>query len=424
MAQGRIVSDELLQLIRARSCVAFVGAGISAPVYPTWQNFLKSLCEKANDRGVKTDASRAALAANLPLAYSLLRSSLHEKKLDGELTQWVRDAFHVEVFQQAPKENRDRVEKRFENLLFAPWKGIVTTNWDPLLNLALEKQKRSMSARVYSARDDKAPLGSILHSDPTVSMGGPWAIYLHGEHKTLNAEGTDRQRCEGNDHVLSTEDFEDFYANPRIDGFVTALLLSSCLVFVGCSLDDAIVRRRRVLKNQMGSIAPDWALLERTAANENRQGYLENVVGLKVVLYDNGDENHDNFDKALKELAECADDQRADDMHKDKGESMFARYARETAETLGRNILDTTNLALLELVETHRALPHGHIVAPARYGVHLTPELRAISANERFYRIAFLHLIQLVTEAEENGVPVYRLSAKGAAALQAAKVPV
>jgi hypothetical protein len=270
-----------------RRCVAFVGAGFSVPAgYPAWPSLISQLIEFSEANGTDHQKQqlprvRALLAANLlPAAAHLLR---HIHREDVVLRDCLRRTFSSRPKAAWPEANQ--MTARLQNLTAAPWAGIVTTNYDELIEPEV-KIRRPIWIEVHGATH---LLASALH------RGVPFFVKLHG-----NTWDTDL--------VLSSDDYHRTYlSNSLVETFIESLMLNYHLVFIGSSVEDEILRIRVRLNYQFQRQIPTaYALLPSSESNRNREQMLRTEAGVEPFFYD-PDKRHSVLDEFLKNAATCAD---------------------------------------------------------------------------------------------------------------------
>ena len=155
----------LLKLVRDRSCVVFVGSGLSTRIYPSWEELIKQLCEECGIGGFKVNECMNA---------EILLEKADEAK-----------AKNKELYYQALKKTFSPVVNRreaYELLMRLRFKFYITTNFDPLLanetskpehecdgvycypDLPLRKTNRAVYYIHGMVRDDD-------RSDPNILLG-------------------------------------------------------------------------------------------------------------------------------------------------------------------------------------------------------------------------------------------------------------
>lgn len=403
MAVTTWIPESLKLRMRNRRCVAFVGAGFSAPCMPDWGGLLRQLYSAA----VKHEAFESRSAdwkdwesaigeKQFQLAASLMYHYLGAEEDRRWLSQQIKRLFGTHLIKGHP--NEQTMRKRMDLMTKIPWLGIVTTNFDVLIRAGFDNAGQRYSAFVQGFQASDEPwngllLGGIhdLQCEPEI----PWILHLHG---TVEAEGI----------TLSAEQFEDLYVHDRrVESFVGALLLSCNVVFLGCSMTDEIVKIRRVLRKRFRNIPKDYALLVSSVENIRRAKYLSESAGLEVVLYGTDGNDFAAFDDCLQEFAECAP---ANPLA--RGGRMLTDLAISDVDQR-IDVLDDQNIALLKLVDKHGRLKYSTLMTPEETETKKSPEiwenLLAMGSGERFYRMAFLVQLRLVRDQLENGYTSFEL---------------
>ena len=180
---GRMAADGHLSL--------FVGSGVSAPLgLPTWPELVGQLASAAGLAG-EIDCE------NLPAAAEPAKEQMGEKYVD----------FMQEKF--------DLSHHALGHALLAGLRirQVVTTNYDPCLELAMDPLWGEDGYRVLTRH---------------LAVGGsPWLLKLHGDVRRPKTM------------VLTASDYETLKVNGgALHGVVQSLMLTSHLLFVGFSLAD------------------------------------------------------------------------------------------------------------------------------------------------------------------------------------------
>ncbi len=118
------VPRRLVDAIGHGRCVAFVGAGFSAPAVPTWTALLASLadhCDQAPANQVASLIGRGA-GRDLEAAAQIIRDSLSDEATASALDAALSD------------HDPNAVAERVRMLLSIPFRAILTTNFDPILS--------------------------------------------------------------------------------------------------------------------------------------------------------------------------------------------------------------------------------------------------------------------------------------------------
>lgn len=244
-----MVPELLRNRLARRQCVVYVGAGFSmACGMPGWLILLKRLLEYAKKADVDdTSENRKTLYLACENAlengeYIIAASIIRKLLSPGDLDECVQQQFGNHVLIRAEKSKQKQMYERLNLLVNSPWAGIVTTNYDMLIEFTLGKLDREIK---MSSGDDPR-LGIIL----ALPEYQTFFVKLHGS-------------LSGSSIVLSTEEYDRTYlATPKISIFLTTLMLRYHIIFIGCSLEDEIVRLRRKISFDFDKMIPmAYALL-------------------------------------------------------------------------------------------------------------------------------------------------------------------
>jgi hypothetical protein len=212
--------------------------------------------------------------------------------------------------------------------------------------------------------------------------------------------------------------------------FLTSLMLRYYLVFIGCSLEDEILRIRRKLNHDYETLIPTaYALLPRDRTNEGRQAWLHEKAQVKCLFYPGNeiDPTHSHVDVFLHEVASCADDP----VRPVPLDTVDRDFPSVTAE---RRSIEATRKLLARLKPYDRVASVGEInrlllrvvyeqpgksllqrdlanLAGLDGSTALRPSLTALTPGERVYRMLFLTSIGLVKESNDvDGALRYTLT--------------
>jgi hypothetical protein len=215
----RSLAEDLGERAREGDLAVFLGAGVSAAAgLPTWERLLEELAARAG----LDDGLRAGLSGLPPQdAAALLARALGRE----ELTAYVQERFGPGPYSLA------------HALIAAlPVREFVTTNYDPLVELA--------------AADIGRPLRVLPFQE--AAPGAPWLLKLHGD------------AAHPDSIVLTREQYLEFGDHrSALAGVLQSLLLTRHVLFVGTSmLDDDLIR----IAHQVRSVlhVPDPAARRRS----------------------------------------------------------------------------------------------------------------------------------------------------------------
>jgi SIR2-like domain len=351
---------------------------------PGWAALMRSLLRDASSArcaeasGVAMEACQQAVDdGNFSMAASLLRDVMTPAEVDES----IRRQFGLHVLHQATPEKQARTYARMENLVRAPWAGIVTTNYDELIEFAIGKWA---TGEVVKTDGGDPRLGVILSSAP---LGGFFFVKVHGS-------------VGGSRVVLGTEEYDRTYlATPQMTAFLGALMLRYHVVFVGCSLEDEILRIRRKLCHDFQRMIPTaYALLPRSRINRTRWAWLREQAQIESLFYPESDQIHGALDQFLLEAARCCD---AGPAALAKGATQAELAAMGSEACL--DVVGIVNLQLLRVIADQPSHSIRHVDLLNLLSANLVdrnigPIVADITPEERVYRVLFLASIGLLEE--------------------------
>ncbi len=387
-----VMPEQLRRLLLERKCVAFVGAGFSmACGMPDWKALLVNLLTRA--RAARKDGRKAALIRDCEYAISrghfgLAADIIAELMPRPDIDATIREQFGTDRYTVAARSSQKRMANRLRHLIAAPWAGIVTTNYDELIEHEIVRSERRGIVRFEG---DNPRLGSVLSLPPS---NGFFFVKLHGSI--------------GSDIVLGSDEYDRTYvATPRMTDFLTALMLRYHLVFIGCSLEDEILRCRRRLGTLFGQHLPRaYAFLPETRWNLVRRASLEKNAQIECVFYPTKDKEHASVDEFLRTAAGL-----------DLGASEVSRQSLKRLSVGDRlKSVGELNRQLLRLIASQSGHRFSHLnllnISLAE-DVAVSPDLASMTSltpGERVYRTLFLCSVELATELHEtHGSVVYHV---------------
>jgi hypothetical protein len=395
---GSIFPPKLAEYLAARECVAFVGAGFSVPCgMPSWAELLGDLLEEAA-KSITTpeeDASlkdcRHALEASFFLtAASGVRDLLSKEQLRNHLI----GAFDGSRMRKISQNKQRQMLARMENLVLGPWAGIITTNYDNLIENAFDRF--AFSTPPFRCDGSQNSLGNVLCLPLSA---GKFFVKLHGD------TWADSQ-------VLSTADYvHTWMTSPRVRHFLTSIMLRYRLVFIGCSLEDAMLRLRFGLWAAFGKALPKaYAVLPDTSTNRLRRRELKEDGGLESLLYPVAQDGsgHEMVDEFLSEARKCAD-YRHDDPEIGTLGVLKSRTIPERFTAIGainRHLLGVISRQEESRLKYARVFDPDFEQVPQGRSRHV---LSSLSEGERLYRLFFLVSLHLLQEQSDNGTEYFTL---------------
>lgn len=300
---------ELVEALRRRECVLFVGSGVSSGSgLPGW---LELIDELAGELGIEPAHRRGDLDYLLDLA------------------QWYRE-------RGAPEGEsiESRIARRFTVgasgarptlahylLTSLPARYFVTTNYDDLLETALNAQRRH-PVRVVAERDVARTGGT----------DGCYVVKFHG------------CAVNGGELVLSRDDYDDFFRRrPAMALLLEGLLLNQSFFFVGYGLRDPDFRQiyGRIASMLQGAKRPAFATTFEGASEHPKKQWKKKHLDLIDVPGATPAEKARALDVLLDRLAERV----ARDPHLFLAEDVDRPLAPEVTKVRER-LLDTTGAVI------------------------------------------------------------------------------
>jgi len=257
----------LTEEIRAGNCVAFVGAGFSAPVIPGWISLLRGLAD-AVPAGAPRDRALRLLDAPHPAPHDLeaVAQLLQDTVGSDRFTDALREAM-------ADPPSTPLMDERLRLLTRIPFRAILTTNFDGLLPGALPGREAYLSVlrprehRWWDARFWRGP------------HVGPRVVKLHGDL----AQG---------DVVFTRRDYRRrLYDSPGYTAFLRSVFATTTVLYLGFSFTDAYLNELRnetlaLLEYRGGDRPIAFAVINDADPEQAR--YFKRHEGVQVLTYDTG----------------------------------------------------------------------------------------------------------------------------------------
>jgi hypothetical protein len=312
-----VIPDDLVRSIVEGRCIAFVGAGVTAPVTGTWRNLLWDVAKQIDEpRGSRTahealadwlgaeDSPRSATADEYEGAAEYLRRQCP----DGDLESRIKAAFGRREKHAESNEAVERVDARIQKVLQIPFKAVLTPNFDTFLPGPPSELHRSVYAETLLGKPSRASWWS-----PALVRERSWKdeaakyrtiVKLHGDiqssHRVVLSSGDHSRRL---------------YLDPAYRTFMRSLMATHTFLYLGYSFTDAYLNAiRRELLAVFGAAGEDRApgLFEAFAVMPRlspvRREHFESYEGIHVIEYDLAEppDEHRGFDDILEALASRA----------------------------------------------------------------------------------------------------------------------
>src|SRR5579863_3512324 len=183
----------LREYLASGEAVAFLGAGVSRPLYPLWDGLIGELVDAAADRLTpKEQATCRALAKDSPEAIvEIVRRGLGP----GVFREVLRGVLHVRT---DPESGRSWTPVQ-ELLCRCPFKAVVTTNYDPGIVDARMRVRQTAAATGFTTREDERGLDRWRTGDVFGEAELP-VLFAHGKHNRSDSV------------VLATTEYRRAYA--------------------------------------------------------------------------------------------------------------------------------------------------------------------------------------------------------------------
>lgn len=324
---------ELIELVASGEAVLLVGAGSSKRVgYPDWRGLLKDLEDLTNEFSDSFEPDKRK-REKFPLKYAE-EIKLHVCQSNG------LKKYHTllrRLLELGPDLEYPPFEKLHKTLVSLPFRGILTTNYDIVLEAAL-------------ADITQSPVGLnslIVHEDFEIEVNGfiravsdqsrPRRIaHLHGRYDLPKSiiltskdyeeaygfvvleETSELKNSQGISHLeLFNADSEQKNSQPTLHGRLLSVILTTRrLVFVGFSMDDPYFEKMlKTVSMEMTEwgtsthfaimgISPKCAQALKTKAKKRKNDYGVDTVFYKVCC--GSDNPHQGLDCILDEIGkEC-----------------------------------------------------------------------------------------------------------------------
>jgi SIR2-like domain len=243
LADNRSHREAMLATIASGEAIAFVGAGLSAPLrYPSWPALLAKLHDRANQfsqfNPPETTKADALLYAEEICNHFTAHNALPEFK-------------NILGREYAPRPSGANFSPTHNRLVKLPFRTFVTTNYDSCLELALSDNEiregkppcPDSSVIIKKNGQDRHRVSFFLRS--ITESGGNRdrrIAHLHGRHDDTE------------NIILTTSDYVESYG-VTLNGkqpqhyqvtlhrlLVWSLLATRKMVFFGCSMDDPYIK--------------------------------------------------------------------------------------------------------------------------------------------------------------------------------------
>ena len=307
---------ELIDLVASGEALLIVGAGSSARVgYVTWKGLLKELEDLANECGAGLNQERKGD----DLAYAEdIKSHIYNEM--GDLGRYY--AFLDELF----KPKSPAYDEFHRMLVDLPFRGILTTNYDTVLEEALFGKKIEAERDGRQIRPiDVMPLvigpdtPRLIHefllarsNDPHISqrIAHLHGIYRYQDSIILSASDYVRNyglRVKQTGEVQGNEGRWTFHRK-----LLWAVLATRRVVFVGFSMEDPYFNKMlEIVSTDLWGWDKSihFAVMGiSTEDSKNKAKRLKSNYGVETVFYEVLEDSHQQLEDLFKEIAEQCED--------------------------------------------------------------------------------------------------------------------
>jgi hypothetical protein len=241
--------------LREGRCVLFAGSGLSAwAKLPTWMELLKFLVEKLEEE--EPGMPNKGELDGLLQAGKLLDVADYCKEKLGE-------RLYNEVLSDQLRGDKVDIPEPHKMIVQLPFAGVVTTNYDKLLERAYNDVPRTPT-----------------HRD--IDMLGP--LLFNNKFFILKAYG---DIDHSDSLILTTRDYREIiHSNPGFNALFSAILLTKSILFIGYSMGDPDFRLLldRQLTNFKGNMPERYSLMR--GIGEIERDVLWRAARIRVIPYD------------------------------------------------------------------------------------------------------------------------------------------
>lgn len=295
---NKVVLRRLREAIRARDAVAFIGAGASAGLYPLWAELIKHLADESLSRG-RTDPNTHR--------YWLEQSGTYPDQVVRQIKSALGEGSYAEELRNIFRPKTGIDGRRFTPLqgalLRLPFKGYVTTNFDPGVLEARLKQRPDCPATGFGTWRDTDTVyrwstGEIFEEQPCP------VLFAHGIYERADTV------------VLGAAEYRDAYRSGPFRNLFLNLWRNARLVFIGFGFSDPWIRflANEVLTSREGdsSQSPRHIALLGLQENEEYSPFMRDLFqeqyGAELLLYPiihgtNGRPDHGALQSIIDEVA-------------------------------------------------------------------------------------------------------------------------
>lgn len=295
---------ELIDFVASGESVLIVGAGSSARVgYVTWDGLLEELKNLANRCGTGLDQTRSGDA----LAYAEdIKSHIRDKT--SNLRRYHDFLYRLFERKSPPCDDFHKM------LVSLPFRGILTTNYDTVLEAALgaiDQESASDNSLVIDENSGARVHEFLMAMNNDKRMTRRIA-HLHGTFNPADSiilSIEDYKRAYGLDPAAEDDEKNKSRLRFRL---LWAVLATRRVVFVGFSMDDPYLNK--ILEtvsedlwtwNKSTHFAIMSISLKDAEDSKDKSKRLNNEYGVGTVFYEDPDNSHQGLEQIVDEIHEA-----------------------------------------------------------------------------------------------------------------------
>ena len=369
---------DMISDIKDGNCVAFIGAGFTAPAIHTWSEVLEKLKGAPGLKTVNEQLSSLLKLTNGEAA------SLFDREAAAEIIKHkLGDDFIAEIKKALPRNNpegEEIVTRRLENLDRIPFESRITTNFD---------------GKIAGKTLNEADFSSVLRLAP----GGwadrmSWDLGKPKKIKTIMLHGNVTDIPENKETIVfSRSGYRKLlFETPNYQSLIRTVFATKTVVFLGFSFSDAylnLIRSEVISMLTKGSAKNITSYAIMNDLSPDKVNYLRDHEGIKAISYKSKKDgtDHSGFDDILEGISNATNPEKIASRllhgHKilwydpqpelvDVGVEILRKYAakgddivQESDLNKAINRLETTNIDLFITHWGHNKFEHDGELEPA-----------------------------------------------------------
>jgi hypothetical protein len=206
--------DRLVEAVRLRNIVGFIGAGASSPLVPCWNSALNTLLQKILSKGLLQPREEKELREQIDHDPLMVADAIQDRLTPVICRDTLSSMFRLDS---------NSFTSLHELVVNCNFKGIITTNYDTGLENAYAKIRQEHPASANQANQfelAKWQNKSIFETNITP------ILHLHGIHNDPDSI------------VFSASDYHNYYFTKNLSGFVENMWQSERLLVIGFGFSD------------------------------------------------------------------------------------------------------------------------------------------------------------------------------------------